>query len=110
MIRISIFRDKNNNWLGFEATGHASQGFDGEFDLICAAISMHLQTIEYSLEKKINIVYKEKRSGYLKIMFYKQEEDLISGIEEVFYNGVEILASNYKDKIKVHNKEVEFHV
>ena len=110
MVKISIYRDKNNNWLGFEATGHARQNFDGEYDLICSAISMHLQTIEYSLDKKIKNITKTKKDGYLKIIFPEQDKNLISGIEEVFENGVEILAENYKNIIKVHNKEVEYHV
>lgn len=110
MVRISIFWDKDKNWRGFETQGHASQNFNSEYDLICSAISMHLQTIEYSLEKKIKNITKIKRDGYLKIVFPKQDQDLISGIEEVFENGLEILAENYRNIIKIHNKEVEFHV
>lgn len=106
MVIISIFWDKYKNWRGFEAEGHASQYSDSEYDLICSAISMHLQTIEYSLEKKINNIIKIKRDGYLKIVFHKQDKNLISDIEEVFANGVEILSKNYSNIVKICNKEM----
>lgn len=110
MVIISIYRDKDKNWLGFEAKGHATLNNDSEYDLICSAISMHLQTIEYSLDKKKVNISKTKKDGYLKILFPKQQEKLIAGIQEVFENGIEILAKSYKNSIKIHNKEVEVHV
>lgn len=110
MVRIDVFRDRHGNWTGFRSKGHADASGDGEYDLVCAAISMHLQTIEYSLEKKIRLINKQKSDGWLEIRFDGEEGAKVKGIEEVFLNGLEILEQNYRKSVKVHNKEVESHV
>ena len=108
MVRLTIYRDPKGNWRGFQSKGHAGGGSDTVYDLVCAAISMHLQTIEYSLEKRIRIDQKDKRDGYLEICFQPGGET--EAIEEVFLNGVEILEKSYGQMFQVRNKEVESHV
>lgn len=108
MVTLTIYRDRTGNWTGFKSEGHASRESDTIYDLVCAAISMHLQTIEYSLEKRIRITKKVKRDGYLELIFHSSPKT--EGIEEIFLNGVEILVGTYGKSFKVHNKEVESHV
>ncbi len=110
MINVTVYRDILGNWSGFESEGHAIQSGNSKYDLVCAAISMHLQTIEYSLIKLITNINVEKKDGYLELIFQSNEDERLRGIEYIFLNGIEILHENYKNSIKVHNKEVEFHV
>lgn len=110
MVNITVFRDKHENWAGFSSRGHAGGAGNSQYDLVCAAISMHLQTIEYSLEKKIKLLKKEKNDGYLELLFDTKDSAKVGGIEEVFLNGLEILEGNFRKQVKVHNKEVESHV
>ena len=110
MIKVTVYRDKLGKWTGFKSEGHAMHGGNSKYDLVCAAISMHLQTIEYSLSKIITNINVEKNDGYLELIFKSNEDVRLRGIEYIFLNGIEILHDNYKNSIKVHNKEVEFHV
>jgi uncharacterized protein YsxB (DUF464 family) len=110
MMKVTVYRDKLGCWTGFKSEGHAMQAGNSKYDLVCAAISMHLQTIEYSLSKLITDIKIEKNDGYLELIFKSNEDVRLGGIEYIFLNGIEILHDNYKNSIKVHNKEVEFHV
>lgn len=110
MVSVTVYRDKLGNWTGFKTEGHALHGGNSKYDLVCAAISMHLQTIEYSLTKFIKNINVEKKDGYLELIFKGNDDERLRGIEDVFLNGIEILHDNYKKSIKVHNKEVEYHV
>ncbi|KAF0091533.1 MAG: hypothetical protein FD141_1322 [Fusobacteria bacterium] len=110
MIKVTVYRDKLGNWTGFKSEGHAMHNGNSKYDLVCAAMSMHLQTIEYSLSKFIKNINVEKNDGYLELIFKSNEDVRLGGIEYIFLNGIEILHDNYKNSIKVHNKEVEFHV
>ena len=110
MIKVTVYRDKLGNWIGFKSEGHAMNNGDSKYDLVCAAMSMHLQTMEYSLAKFINKINIKKKDGYLEVIFQSNEDERLRGIEYIFLNGIEILHENYKNSIKVHNKEVEFHV
>ena len=70
MNTIVIYRDKQGRWRGFESQGHIGE-FDvtkGEYSLVCCALSMHLQTIAYSLEQHVDLVKikREDEAGYLK--------------------------------------------
>ena len=110
MINITIYRDKLGNWTGFKSDGHAMGNGNSKYDLVCSAISMHLQTVEYSLIKLIEEIKIKKNNGFLELIFKSNEDERLRGIEYIFLNGIEILHENYKKSIKVHNKEVEFHV
>ncbi|MDD2370604.1 MAG: ribosomal-processing cysteine protease Prp [Firmicutes bacterium] len=110
MIKVTVYRDELGNWTGFKSEGHAMQSGNSKYDLVCSAISMHLQTIEYSLTKIITNINVEKKDGYLELIFQINEDERLRGIEYIFLNGIEILHENYRNSIKVHNKEVEFHV
>ena len=110
MVKVTVYRDKSGTWTGFKSEGHALHGADSQFDLVCAAISMHLQTIEYSLTRFIKEIKVEKKDGYLELIFRSNEDERLRGIEYIFLNGIEILHQSYKNSIRVHNKEVEFHV
>ena len=110
MVNITVFRDRHEKWAGFSSKGHAGGAGNSQYDLVCAAISMHLQTIEYSLEKKIKLLKKEKKDGFLELLFDTKDSAKVEGIEEVFFNGLEILEGNFRKQVKVHNKEVETHV
>ena len=113
MNSIVIYKDKQGNWCGFESCGHIGE-YDkeaGQYSLVCCALSMHLQTIAYSLEKHMDLVklIRDDEAGYLKVIF-KGESPLLLGIETVFLNGLTLLKKDYKKYIKVHEEEVEYHV
>ena len=50
MTKITIFRDKNQNYVGFDCKGHAEFDDMGR-DVVCAGISILVQTTMLSLEE-----------------------------------------------------------
>ena len=113
MNNIVIYKDKQGNWCGFESCGHIGEHDvkTGQYSLVCCALSMHLQTIVYSLEKHLNLVKikRDDKACYLKVIF-KGDSILLLGIEVVFLNGLTLLKKDYKKYIKIHEEEVEYHV
>lgn len=112
MNNITIYRDNQGNWNGFESHGHIGE-YDiktGQYSLVCCALSMHLQTIAYSLEKHMDLVNLKRNddTGYLKVVF-KGDSPLLLGIKAVFLNGLALLRDDYEKYFKVHEEEVEYH-
>lgn len=83
-------------------------GGNSQYDLVCAAISMHLQTVEYTLGEKTNLLRRTKKDGYLELVFPPMEN--LRELEAFFSNGLKILVGSYGKSLKVYDKEVESHV
>ena len=111
MNKIIIFW-KNNNWLGFESKGHIEKlnynTNKDKYNLICCALSMHLQTVTYALKYNFKNIEIIKKKGYLRININENKNIfLLNGMKEVFLAGLILLKSNYKNYIKVFDKEIK---
>lgn len=73
MTKVVFYKNKEGNFSGFEAKGHAGGGEAG-FDIYCAAISAITQTACIGLEDVCNAKPKiTMRDGYLKAVISDKE-------------------------------------
>ncbi len=75
MTKVVFFKNKKDDFLGFEAKGHAGGGEAG-FDIYCAAISAITQTACIGLEDVCFAKPKiTMRDGYLKAVISDKEAE-----------------------------------
>ena len=103
MVKVNIIRDSDGKWTGMEITGHSDAPRGDEYDLVCCAISFHFQTIVGTLERDMKDVSYKVGDGFLKCVFDREKisEDLLQGIEDVFFTGIILLQEAYGKFIDV---------
>ena len=107
MIKV-IIKQKNNNIIDFEISGHAGSAELGN-DLICAAVSTIstgvLNTLDYKGFIKDDICRYEIRDGYVKIEVVNSNNDIQVILEtlEITLKTIEESSINY---IKISKVEV----
>jgi len=76
MVRISLYRDGSNHYIGFECNGHA--GFDEiGTDIVCAGISALTQTTVIALERLVGLALygdADEKTGYLRCFWENRPE------------------------------------
>ncbi len=99
--------------IGFEAWGHTGYAPAGK-DIVCAGVSTLVQTTVLGLEKLIGIkvtVNQEKKTGhfYCRIASNTEEEKQVQAdfVLHLTYLGLQQIATEYKDYVRVSIKEVE---
>lgn len=104
MVNVTLYK-KDDNYYGFESKNHADYG-NGEYDIVCAAISILTQTIYFHAINNLDIeeanISDDQKSGYLKIIF-DNESDYIRLQDSFLYlkEGLELLEKNYSKHIKL---------
>ncbi|MBQ9832380.1 MAG: ribosomal-processing cysteine protease Prp [Clostridia bacterium] len=109
MTTATIFRSKGHT-VGFEVSGHALAGEEGN-DIVCSAISALSQTalmgivellrLECAYEVAYGNIYCMLGSGVT-----GQEEEKAEIIFDTMALGLRSIAENYKENLKVIEKEV----
>ncbi|HBI56104.1 MAG TPA: ribosomal-processing cysteine protease Prp [Firmicutes bacterium] len=109
MIEIKIFRDEQSI-LGFSASGHSDFSERGS-DIVCSAISALSQTALLSLDKVAGVAPEWKRKDGL--LECRLPADVVQGrfvicqvIFKTILTGIENIAGQYPDFVKVSNEEV----
>ena len=76
MTKVTFHKNKNGNYCGFEAKGHASDSLGAGYDIYCAAISAITQTACIGLEEVAGVNLQLKmRDGYLKARISSSDAD-----------------------------------
>lgn len=111
MTNIKIYK-RDLNYMGFESKGHADYG-DGEYDIVCAAISILTQTLYFNLIDNCNIadssIDSKQDEGYLKILL-KDNVENNEGVQNSFnfmIKGLELLKAQYSKYFKLEIMEVQ---
>lgn len=109
MIKVVIFR-ADGNIAGFEAQGHAGAGETG-YDIVCSAVSALTQTAIMGLVEllKLDCAY-EIEDGRAYCMLsqsidgaHKEKAEIIL---KTMVMGLESIAQNYKDNLRMIEREV----
>lgn len=109
MTTITFFRDEDDNFIGFEASGHAGYSKSGS-DIVCSAISVILTTLINSVDELTDAVYKFKQdenTGYMKFLIedknshdvqllFKSSELGLTGVEENYSKYMKLTNRRYK--------------
>lgn len=110
MIKIEINRNKAKYITGYKLTGHAGYSKQGEFDIVCSAVSVLAQTAVQGLKMvaDIDIEY-EIKDGYLSCQLPKELNDkqqlMSTAILETMFVGLKNIEENYKKHIYVRENE-----
>ena len=104
---------RNNSIVSLEADGHADFADHGE-DIVCAAISVLMQTAVNSLEAVAGIdyfIFESDESGYMYIelpaKLNESQADKANVILETVYTGLKGIAEAYPKHIKLLKREVQ---
>lgn len=99
--------------VSLEASGHAGYASHGE-DIVCAAISVLMQTAVNSLEAVAGIkqfIYEADESGYmyieLPVNLEKSQADKAEVILRTILTGLEGIAEAYPKNMKLLKREVQ---
>lgn len=114
MTEVVVFKDLENNILGYMAEGHSGYGEHGE-DIVCAAISVLTQTALLSLNRVCEIREKdiefELEDGYIRAMLKDGLESVArykaNVVLESMIVGLESVAEQYPDFITLKYREVD---
>ncbi len=105
MVRVTMWKDKEGQWHGFEVEGHAAFAPCGE-DIVCAAVSILAQTTVLSLQKIVGMEPEVNVSeGYLtcrlgSIKNEKSRSDAVLLLSSLAL-GLEETARNYPGYLQV---------
>ena len=109
MTTVKFYQDRNSTFCGFEISGHAGYARRGQGDIVCAAISMLVNTTINSIEKFAQLPYsyeEDEKSGYMKFMLKgmpNSEAELLLKSMEL---GLSALAEQYKKNLTLRFEEV----
>ncbi|MBK0348955.1 ribosomal-processing cysteine protease Prp [Aerococcaceae bacterium zg-ZJ1578] len=111
MIKVTFFRDKAEQLYAYELTGHAGYADNG-YDIVCAAVSTQVISVENSLHKLIDVpvetVVNDVEGGYLKVTVqvikdqHKQEQTQLL-LEHLAF-ALEVIADSYSEFVKIQYK------
>ena len=109
MTNITIFRDKNQNVLGFECIGHVGFAGFGQ-DVVCAGISILVQNTINSIQAYTEEGFSceaDEKSGDIRFHFSDVPEHDAALLINSMILGLQGIQSSYGKKfLKLHFKEV----
>ena len=115
MIKIKVFKDEKNLIKQIELTGHAGYA-DSGYDIVCAAVSSQVISVENSLHQLLNIAVEtevnEVEGGYLKLTMPVVSDEKLSENGQLLLNhlvfALQVLSQNYSEFIKIQEKTLDF--
>ena len=109
MTNITIFRDKNQNVLGFECIGHAGFAGFGQ-DVVCAGISILVQNTINSIQTYTEEGFSceaDEKSGDIRFHFSDAPEHAAALLINSMILGLQGIQSSYGKKfLRLQFKEV----
>ncbi|MBD3948341.1 ribosomal-processing cysteine protease Prp [Tuanshanicoccus lijuaniae] len=111
MIKVTFFRNQAEQLYAYELTGHAGYADNG-YDIVCAAVSAQVISVENSLHKLINVpvetIVNDVEGGYLKVTVHtiedQQKQDQTQLLLEHLVFALEVIAESYSEFIKIQYK------
>jgi len=109
MIKITIYKNSENRYIGFRSLGHAGYADSGH-DIICAAVSVlvinTINTIEAFTEDELKIKTDENK-GLIEFKFAKSISEKSTLLMDSLELGLQGIRRDYNDGyIKIIFKEV----
>lgn len=115
MIKVSFFKDKNENILKFTVEGHSGYGESGA-DIVCSAVSILTHTTYVSLLKLCNISENDlfvdvcEETGYMVVNLPKYLDNKIIEKTQIVFQimeiGVKEMIESYSEYITLKYEEV----
>ena len=106
MTKISFDLDKENNYFGFEATGHSGYAEEGS-DIVCAGISALLFTFVNSIDELTDAdieVECDDETGYMKAIVSNYKSEKVQTLFKSLHIGLKGIEDSYKKYLKLTNR------
>jgi hypothetical protein len=102
VISIEISRDNNSRVYAIDCQGHAEMAGEGEYDLVCASISIIVQSAYLGLKEHLHrkVAY-HRASGDFQVMLQDEADDLTEAIFGTVVLGVENVAGQYPGVVRI---------
>ncbi len=103
MITAKMHRDAKGFYRGFTISGHAD-GYegDGEYDLVCAAVSAITLTIASGLQNILHLKGSfDSKSGFLNVNLFSESNDKSQVLIETMVHGLKSIQAQYPDKLQI---------
>lgn len=109
MIKVTIYKNSNNEYVGFKSMGHAGYAEHGQ-DIVCAGVSAltinFVNSIEKFTEDKFELKTDEKK-GLIKFSFKEKISPEAKLLMNSMILGIQGILKDYKtDYIHIVFKEV----
>ncbi len=108
MIILTMLNDVSGNICGFECEGHAGYDEYGK-DIVCAGVSALVLTCINSMEMLLGVSFEsstDEETGSVSLRLQEEPSSEAEILMESMLLGIEMIAENYKNRIKFRNKEV----
>lgn len=103
MITAKMHTDAKGLYTGFTISGHAD-GYegDGEYDLICAAVSAITLTIAVGLQDVLHLPGSfDSKSGFLDVDISSHVDEKSQVLIETMVHGLKSIQAQYPDKLQI---------
>ena len=112
MIKITIYKNQEDEYVGFQCKGHA--GYDDKgYDIVCAAVSVLVLNTVNSIERFTYDKFKgeadENKTGFIEFMFHSEPSAEATLLLDSMILGLESIQSVYnkdQDYLQLSFKEV----
>ena len=101
MTEVTIYRNKDNKYVGFESKGHSDFAKAGK-DIVCAAISILTINCANSIDEIAHVKCDvSQKDGYLKVMLREFDNDIVQLFIESMKLGLNEIQNDYPKNLKL---------
>lgn len=102
MIEVVISKDNNSRVYAVDCHGHANMAGSGEYDLVCASVSMVVQSAYLGLKEHLHReVAFSRASGDFQMMLQDEADDLTEAVFSTVVLGLKNVAWQYPGVIQI---------
>lgn len=111
MIKITIYKNQEEEYVGFQCKGHAGYGESGQ-DIVCSAVSILVLNTINSIEKFTYDKFKceaEDETGFIDFMFHSEPSAQATLLIDSMLLGLESIRNVFnqdEDYVSISFKEV----
>lgn len=113
MIKITVYKDAEDAIQQLKMIGHAEFA-DAGYDIVCAAVSSQVISVENSLQQLLNIavetIVDEVEGGYLQLKMPIITQKQLKSDSQLLLNhlvfALQVLAENYPEFIKIQESTI----
>lgn len=108
MIRVTVYKNPNKEYIGFKTEGHAEYADSGQ-DIVCSAVSVLVINTINSIDTFTTdecIVKSEQESGVIACRFSSTVSEQSNLLLDSLILGLQGIQKNYQSYIEISFKEV----
>ncbi len=108
MITVKIYKNQEEEYVGFQTDGHAEYAEDG-YDIICASVSILVTNTVNAIEQFTYDTFnahREQESGCLEFMFHSEPSREAALLIDSMILGLTSIQNKYSQYISLQFEEV----